>query len=103
MLYLLCSRADQLEARVRQISTDNRKLLKQHSQESASTATNNGSSGSSNSASARRLELRSESEPVDNSTRLTTGVGAVVTLRLAQQMLAEYCAKLPGSDRCGGD
>jgi hypothetical protein len=43
---------------------------------------------------------RPAAEPVDPATRLMTPAGAVVTLRLAQQMLAEFCAKLPGSDRC---
>jgi hypothetical protein len=42
---------------------------------------------------------RPATEPVDPASRLMTPAGAVVTLRLAQQMLAEFCAKLPGSDR----
>lgn len=30
---------------------------------------------------------------------LVTGGGGVATMRLAQALLAGYCAKLPGSDR----
>lgn len=32
--------------------------------------------------------------------RLQTPIGAAVTTRLAQKMLADFCGKLPGCDRC---
>jgi len=39
-------------------------------------------------------------EEEDTITRLSTPCGAAVTTRLAQKMLADYCGKLPGCDRC---
>ena len=41
-----------------------------------------------------------EQVQADADTRLQTPIGAAVTTRLAQKMLANYCGKLPGCDRC---
>lgn len=43
---------------------------------------------------------RTAPEEEDSATRLSTPCGAAVTIRLAQKMLADYCGKLPGCDRC---
>jgi hypothetical protein len=78
-----CRKADKLEARAREISAQNSAML------AAAAA-----------APGQPQPLpRPAAESVDGSSRLATPAGAVVTLRLAQQMLAEFCAKLPGSDR----
>ena len=45
-------------------------------------------------------QLRPQAELPDPEARLVTSAGAVVTLRLARPTLLEFCAMLPGSDRC---
>lgn len=94
LLLMYCRKADRLEARMREISAENRRRLEEHSQQAAAAK-----GDVSSTAVIPRLEFRPEVNQLDQSSRLMTGVGAVVTTRLAQQMLAEYCAKLPGSDR----
>jgi hypothetical protein len=83
-----CRKADVLEARARELSAQNRAML------AAAAAASPG---------APPPLPRPAAEPVDPASRLSTPCGAVVTLRLAQQVLAEFCAKLPGSDRCGAE
>jgi hypothetical protein len=78
-----CRKAEVLEARAREISARNRAML---------------AAAAANPEEPAPL-LRAAADPVDPASRLVTPAGAVVTLRLAQQMLAEFCAKLPGSDR----
>lgn len=51
-------------------------------------------------AGAPPLVPRTAPEKEDTNTRLSTPCGAAVTSRLAQKMLADYCGKLPGCDRC---
>lgn len=43
--------------------------------------------------------LRTAQEPHDPA-HLVTEEGGVATMRLAQVLLAGYCARLPGTDRC---
>jgi hypothetical protein len=47
-----------------------------------------------------RPQLRHTTALPHNPTHLVTAAGGVLTMRLAQVVLAGYNAKLPGADRC---
>lgn len=75
----LCREAATLEAHAAVVSAETRQLLQAH----------NG-----------RPPLLRTAQEAHNPAHLVTEEGGVATMRLAQVLLAGYCARLPGTDRC---
>jgi hypothetical protein len=76
---LFCREAAILEAHAATLSASTRQMLQAHSGAAAL--------------------LRTTVEP-HNPAHLQTSEGGLATMRLAQVLLAGYCARLPGNDRC---
>ena len=83
-----CSGAQLMEALMSDISRTTRELLQNHRQQHAGTL----NPGTPPPLLSMSLEPR-------NPAHLYTADGACATMRLAQPILAGYCAKLPGTDR----